>query len=81
MDLGRWITGSGLCLSGGHSCQPARPKVGTSVIICGSKVGTFPYRVNTFPYMVIIASVHWRDNNRNPQIFGGTALKKVGLSL
>jgi hypothetical protein len=49
--------------------------------ICGSKVGTFPYKVNTFPYMVIIANVCWRDNNRNPQIFGGTALKKVGLLL
>ena len=26
--------------------------------------------------MVIIVNVRWRDNNRNPQIFGGTALKK-----
>ena len=31
--------------------------------------------------MVIIVKVRWRDNNRNPQIFGGTALKKVGLPL
>ena len=49
--------------------------------ICGSKVGKFPYKVNTFPYMVIIANVRWRDNYRNLQMFGGTALKKVGLSL
>ena len=24
------------------------------------KVGTFPYKVNTFPY---IANIRWRDNN------------------
>jgi hypothetical protein len=56
-----------------------KPKVGhifNKSGICGAEVGTFPYKVNTFPYMVIIANVCWRDNNRNPQIFGGTAFKK-----
>ena len=67
-----------------HSCQPAKTKsrdISEKSGICGSKIGTFPYKVKTFPYMVNITNVRWRDNNRNPQIFGETALRKAGLSL
>ena len=58
-----------------HSCQPAKTKSRGGGGGGGEwvKIGTFPYKVNTFPYMVTIANFRWRDNNRNPQILGGTA--------
>ena len=67
-----------------HSCQPAKTK---SRDICKKKWDLWVKSRDIY----IIRSIHFHnghynsqrplENNRNPQVFGGTALKKMGLSL